>query len=407
VDCSSGPAIAVLFVDDDRRILDGLRRALHAHRQRIRAHFCESGEAALEWLATNPADAIVSDLRMPGMDGNGLLTEIEKQHPHMMRIVLSGEARSALLARSMGLAHRVIGKPCEPAQIVAITEEALALRRRICSPEVRAAISAVNALPSPPHVFREIEEAIRREASLAEVGAIVGSDPALTTKLLQLANSAWFGGRRSVTSAEQAATFLGLENLKTLILATALQESTRVASSELAAEIESLWGHANEVAALSREIAKEAGRDRTLQSECFSAGMLHDVGRLLIMSQLMTASQRVQRLHDEEGLSIADAERAVLGATHAEIGAHLLFLWGLPDDVVEIACRHEDALGGEEIGFKLLVVTVAALLCGDSMGEPGARQRLEALEPAIQAAGLGDAVATANAGRTARGECSR
>jgi CheY-like chemotaxis protein len=102
----------ILFVDDEENVLDGIRRMLRAHRDRWETEFVTSGQAALLATRQRAFDIVVSDLRMPGMDGAELLGHIREQFPSVARIVLSGYSEPDLSARAAKVAHRVLEKPC-------------------------------------------------------------------------------------------------------------------------------------------------------------------------------------------------------------------------------------------------------------------------------------------------------
>jgi len=102
----------VLFVDDEPRILDGRRRMLRSMRHEWKMSFAETGQEALAILANQPFDVVVVDMRMPGMDGVQLLSEVRKRH-QIIRIVLSGTADREAILRAVGLAHQYLSKPCD------------------------------------------------------------------------------------------------------------------------------------------------------------------------------------------------------------------------------------------------------------------------------------------------------
>ena len=101
----------ILFVDDEPNVLQGLQRMLHSMRQEWALTFVGSGEEALEALSNDSFDVIVSDIRMPQMDGIALLNEVKNRYPNVMRIILSGQSKQEHILPSVGLAHRYLSKP--------------------------------------------------------------------------------------------------------------------------------------------------------------------------------------------------------------------------------------------------------------------------------------------------------
>ncbi len=122
---------SILFVDDEQRVLSGLRRQLFGKRGEWDMAFVESGPAALEHLAATPADAVVSDMRMPGMDGAQLLALVAQRHPRTVRLVLSGHADPDRVQVARASAHRYLLKPCPPEVLQAEVGRALAVRERL------------------------------------------------------------------------------------------------------------------------------------------------------------------------------------------------------------------------------------------------------------------------------------
>jgi YesN/AraC family two-component response regulator len=108
----------VLFVDDDQYILDGLQNLLRKQRSRWDMCFALGGAAALELFAAAPFDVIVSDMRMPGMDGAELLAHVRERYPAARRIVLSGYAEPAAVQRALEVAHQFLSKPCRAPDLI-------------------------------------------------------------------------------------------------------------------------------------------------------------------------------------------------------------------------------------------------------------------------------------------------
>jgi CheY-like chemotaxis protein len=148
--------IRIVFVDDEVNILEGMRRAFHSMRGEWSMDFLPSGAAALESLAIAPADVIVSDMRMPGMDGWQLLAEVKKLYPHTVRLVLSGQADSTSVMRAVGTAQRYLAKPCASEAVKAAIAQTLTLRQLLSSDRLAQLVGAVGMLPSAPTVFQNI-----------------------------------------------------------------------------------------------------------------------------------------------------------------------------------------------------------------------------------------------------------
>src|SRR5207249_4909272 len=203
--------------------------------------------AALELMLTDPVDVVVSDFRMPGMSGGKLLTEVRRHYPDTARLILSGHTEEKDLTTVVSLAHQFLTKPCPPDELVLVVERALRLRRDLDGEGVRANISGIGMLPSPPSTLHE---------------------------------------------------------------------------------------HARDTARLAWRRAAPDLRD-----DAFCAGLLHEIGQLVLASRPDMFVQLVCG-REHEGRSLQDAELEVLGVTHAQAGAYLLSLWGFPLEIVEAVAHH-------------------------------------------------------------------
>jgi CheY-like chemotaxis protein len=209
----------ILFVDDEKNVLDGIRRMLHPQRSHWEMTFVVGGDAALQVCAEVAFDVVVSDLRMPGMDGAELLGKIRDRYPGAARIVLSGYSDAALTARAVPVAHRVLAKPCDPIQLRHTIDRVCALQDVLCTPALRELVGTLGELPSLSSTYMALENVLRRpDAPIADIARIIEQDVAMTAKVLQIVNSGFFGLSRIVPSLEFAVSYLGLETIRMLVL---------------------------------------------------------------------------------------------------------------------------------------------------------------------------------------------
>lgn len=327
----------VLFVDDEPAVLSGLRRMLHPMRSEWRMTFAADTESAVRALEAQPAEVVIADMRMPGRDGASLLAEVRSRWPETVRIILSGFADEGAALRSVPVAHQFLSKPCDSATLATTVRNACDLQSRLSRPELRSLVGGIGALPSAPRSFTAITEAFNSpDVSLDDVASLIEQDPGSAAKLLQLVNSAFFGIARNITQVREAVAYLGLTKARDVVLAADVVEMFRSGPPCLAKIAQSVNDRSLVVAAAAREIAP-----RRFANDAFVAGILHDIGQLALAS---AASDRYLAIWHED-LSDADlceAELSTLGATHADLGAHLLRLWGLPFPLVEAVARHAD-----------------------------------------------------------------
>ncbi|RMG06827.1 MAG: HDOD domain-containing protein [Planctomycetota bacterium] len=323
----------VLFVDDEPRVLEGLRNRLRKQRKKWDMVFAEGGERALEELARAPCDVVVSDMRMPGMDGATLLARVQEEHPDAVRIVLSGYAELEAAVRAVRVAHQFLSKPCEAEVLVSTVERACNLQALLGEERIRQVVGRMASLPPLPEAYAELSRVLADEdAGIKDVARVVEGDVALSAKLLQLVNSAFFRRNRRITSIEQAAAHLGIMTLRNLVLQVEVFERREVPAVP-GFSAEDLQRHSLLVGGLAAKIVP-AQRD-----DAFLAGMLHDVGKLVLACELPeTFAADLAACPPGGSLAAVEVERHGVG--HAEVGGYLLGLWGLPYTVVEAVANH-------------------------------------------------------------------
>ena len=338
----------VLFVDDEQRILQGLQRTLRGMRKEWDMSFATNAREALDLMAEDPFDAIVADMRMPGMDGAQLLDEVKDRYPKSVRIILSGHADREMIMRSLGATHQYLAKPCDADVLKATLERAFALNSLLHGdPLFEPLISRIQTLPSLPSLYNKIQDELSSpDPSIGRVGEIIAQDPAMTAKILQLINSAFFGIPQKISNPASAVNMLGMDTVQAMVLsAHVFSQFDEVPASM---DLDRMWNHSALVGNLSSLIAKAEGSDKQTSSDTRVAGMLHDVGKLVLLANLPEEYARLHKLADELKGNLFELERLEWGATHAEVGAYLLGLWGLPEAVVRAVALHHgpsDGLG--------------------------------------------------------------
>lgn len=334
--------IRVLFVDDEPRILRGLRRKLGPATNGWDIAFAESGLEALAMLhaASPPFEVIVTDLRMPGMNGVDLLTEIKKDHPHIIRIVLSGQAEKEMALKAVGLAHQYLSKPCDTETLKATLAQAFALRDLLTSEQLIQLASQIESLPSLPFLYQALMRELQSpRASIKKAGQIIAQDIGMTAKILQLINSAFFGLPRRISDPTQAVILLGLDTVKALVLSAHIfSEFDQAKVGKVLPHV--LREHSLAVGTCAKRIAESESSDRQTAEHAFTAGLLHDVGKLILAANLPQEYDAALTQATEQAIPLPEAERQVFGASHAEVGAYLLGLWGLPPPIIEAVAFH-------------------------------------------------------------------
>jgi HD-like signal output (HDOD) protein/CheY-like chemotaxis protein len=369
-------ALKILFVDDEPNILQSMRRALRGMARDWDMQFAKDGAEAIQMLAQGSFDVVATDLHMPGLDGAGLLTEVQRRWPTTLRIITSGSCAQKEVVRSVGFAHQYLSKPYDAATLKSAIDKAMSLRELITDPGLAGFVSGIQRLPSLPDVHRQLTVAIQDDTkSIREIGDLVTQDIALTAKVMQVVNSAFFALPRRVSSPGEAAIILGLDVLRALVLATEVFSSLD-ADAECLAGIRQIWSHSLGVANAARLGARALQCDRAVEGAAFLAGMMHEIGSIVFLLNRPADYQRCELAVAQSGRLMHEVEKEVLGTTHAHVGGYLLGIWGLPEDVVTGVVFHHRPAETDANGIDPLCLVHLA----DNLDPTAARPALPGLD---------------------------
>jgi len=365
----------ILFVDDEPMVLTGLKRSLRPMRAEWEMVFAAGGEEALAAIDRQTFDIIVTDMQMPGMDGAQLLEEVQRRSPQTLRMVLSGQSDRETILRSVNPAHQFISKPCEGEELKSRLTRAFALKDLLQNPDLRELVTKLDYLPSLPHAYLQLNEELRRlEPSLRRIDELIGADMAMTAKILKLVNSAFFCLSCEISSASHAVQLLGLDTVRTLVLTAHVFE--RFQSRLLTADdVHQISDHSLAVSNIARKIAIFEHADQHIQDESFTAGLLHDAGKLILASTLEEQYGKVLEHSEKADVGLYAAECELLGCSHAQVAAYLFGLWGLPGTIVEAVAWHHNPAGSLSVKFSPLAAVHVASAYHDKKNSSRLRGR--------------------------------
>lgn len=336
----SGIRKRILFVDDEMMILKGLRRMLFRKRNEWDMDFVSSGAEALEKMSGVSYDVVVTDMLMPGMSGEELLEKVKNEYPKVVRITLSGQAHRNFAEGYIFPSHQNLVKPCDEDTLVRVIEDALRASDLEVGGRVKQILARIDALPVLPKYISDVVDALNQEpVNLELVGDLVSRDVAMSAKLLALVNSPYFGFRRRVSKPAQAVVLLGTEAMRALVMSLHAFSSFDPKGVP-GFSLEFLWDHCARVACVAKQFALLEGCDKDVVGKVYMAALLHDLGKLLLCAEFSEEYNQILEEVRETNQVVSEVERRLLGTTHAEIGAYLLALWGLPSDVVDIVANH-------------------------------------------------------------------
>ncbi len=331
----------ILFVDDDLNLLQGLQRMLRPRRNEWEMTFVASPREALALLTQRCFDVVVTDMRMPEMDGADLLEEVKKICPRSVRIILSGQAEIETIIKSIGSAHQYLSKPCNPELLQATINRASQLRRIMGNTELEQFVSQLQSIPSQPGIYDAVKAELETEQpSIEMISGLIVRDIGMSAKVLQLTNSSFFGEKREVISPKEAVGIIGVDILRKLFFHS--NTFSNCEDGQIGGlNLDRLHKRGTSVGNFALRIATIEGLP-PLSGEVFSStGLISRIGCIVLALYMPERHREVLQVGEECQASV-DLEMRLFQTSHSEIGGYLLGLWGLPDQIVEAALRHHE-----------------------------------------------------------------
>ncbi|QBG82802.1 HDOD domain-containing protein [Xanthomonas oryzae] len=341
----------ILFVGDEASLPSDLVAYVADLGDQWQAQQVADGNSAIEAAALSPFDAVIVAPILPDLTAATLLGQIRTLRPDTIRIALidAQDGQRTPPARIIGVAHRFLPIPLAPEVLLEAVTSLEELRDLLSNPRLRAAIGRIEKLPSPPHLYLSLMHALEGDdgADAADIAKLIAGDPAIAAKVLQLCNSAFFSGGRSITDLRTAVTHLGVATLRDLVLASEVFSVQTLTPAERNAM--------QRRALLSSRLAAKVLPPTSAELGS-TAALLADIGLLL------------PGVRDEREPP-ADGGDERLG--HTEAGAYLLGLWGLPMPIIEAVAFHRHPQRSSLRSFWVTgaVHVATALASGESVDE--------------------------------------
>lgn len=359
----------ILFVDDEPMVLKGLQRTLRKMRDAWEMAFASSAQEALAILDNNPMDVIISDMKMPEMDGTQLLAQVKQRHPHVVRLILSGHVEQETTIKSVQFAHQCLSKPCDVEVLKQTLAKLFALRDILSDESIKKIVSQIESLPSLPAIYTQIMAEMQSEdPSIKNVGAIIGRDISMTAKILQVVNSVFFGLPQKISNPQQAVMLLGLEAIKSLVLSVKIfSEFSQKKNSWF--DMDAIFNHSISVSTHAKAIVRSEKMDQDVINYSLMAGLLHDLGKLILATNFKDTYRQLLTESQNSNLELWELEHETFGTSHAEIGAYLMGLWNLENPIIEaIAFHHCPAKSvSTQMGLLAAVHVANALVHADGL----------------------------------------
>lgn len=358
----------VLFVGNSDEF-NKVKQMLATHSDMWSLSACEKASVALTLLSQSRYDAVIADWYLADSSGLAFLNHVSEQSPKTGTVILFNIEEDSL--KCIGAPHLLVGKPYDDATLISALEHAFDSAAWLPDETVRKLVLGMKNLPSPPSLyFRVLKEVQSSLQSLENIGWLIARDPAMSAKLLQLSNSAAMGLRTRVTNTIEAAVYLGSKRIESLLLlAHSFAYFEKIRGFRF--NIDSFCQHSSRVSHYSQGICKSQKAGATIADQAFTAGLLHDLGKLALAANYGEQYASVIEMMKTKSCTELEAEMAVFGATHAEMGACMLAAWGLSPTIVEAVARHHKPPIAARVRFSALTaVHVANALDHTSWNDP-------------------------------------
>lgn len=341
---------SILFVDDEKPILKAIRRMFLGSNYAV--FFAESALDALNILSKNTIDLIVSDLKMPEMGGYELLSKVMIMYPSTIRVILSGCSEEDLIFSAIknNLARAYFLKPWEDENLKTAIDEMFKTQDLLKSKNLLDTINSFNSIPTLPGLYMNLNKLIEEDADIDKISATIQEDPAISSKVLQIANSAYFGAKTG--SVKKAIMNLGLVNIRNIALTSEIFDLI----SNNSKEKELLWIHSSLTNQIMIKTYKDLLKKKLLDKDA-SAGLMHDIGKIILFKNFPKEYEIVFNNVRNRKIPFTQSEKEIFNVTHDEIGAYILNWWGIPTSMVEAALYHHNPLNASEI-YRELVCTI-------------------------------------------------
>ena len=359
----------ILFIDDEEKVLEAIENQLFVKLDIWQTDFAGSGEDAIKMMEETAYDVVVSDMRMPGMDGAAVLTYVRDNYPNAMRVVLSGHAIPEAAIAAIPYAHQYLAKPCKQETLIETIENTLKIRDTSDDPDVRLGISKVMDLPTHLGVYTELVSVLDcGNSDFEDIAAVIEKDPSLTMKVMFVANSALFATANPAESTYEAVQRLGGQALKMLVLAVEI--SGLIDDGEDAAAIERRE-HQERVTQIMGVLLYDHPRH---QMSGAIAAILHDLGFMVYMNFITERYERAVLSRSDCKSRRVELEIEEFGISYAHLGALLLNLWRLPDAVTS-AVKNQHSKNKED--FVDAPVSVSLMLADFLVEDTDVEDHLE------------------------------
>lgn len=339
----------VLFIDDDSETLRTILKELSASDYDL--FIAESIVEARKIMITDKMDVVVCNVKVGEASGIDFLTSLKKRHPNIHRVILTEEKDEELVTAAVirGQATNTIPKPWPEGGLKGNIDHILKMRNALKQKMLLEELNEIDQLPSLPTLYQEFSEAVANEKPVKEISTIIESDVSLSTRLLQIANSAFFGTTSAIYSVDQAVVRLGLNSVKDLVMTFAFVNELDWSDEQLS-RLQAIFNHSSLVNRFLKVVYQKKLK-QPLSQAMACIGITHDIGKVIILQYFTDRYEAILENQEKlENATFYESEKA-LGFKwfeHQDVGAYFLHMWNLPDGVVEATLYHHEPENASE-----------------------------------------------------------
>jgi HD-like signal output (HDOD) protein len=375
---AASPVRAILVVGSDHWLDEHLGAAVRGLPGRWELLSARDGAAAGRRLAERAVQVAIVALD-PALGGLAFLDWLRVHHPRITRIAAFPHATAERMVKVANVAHLSVGPETPEAELAQLIGRTIGLQVRLGSENLIALAGSLRRIPSMPSIYAELQAMMSDpDFDLTQVATVIGRDPGLAVKVLQIVNSAFYGLRQRVADLGHAVVVLGSNVVSALVLGVTIQDQFSMlgASRHI---LDREWRFAVETSKAAKAIAEDSAPGRRLAEAAFLAGLLHNVGRLILAANYADRFASVDWPDDRRAM--VSLERSTFGAGHPELGALLLGTWGLADDLVDAVAYYVEpgtSLAVEFSPLTALHLAVASTPGGASLRDEAYLRRIDA-----------------------------
>ncbi|MEM9160515.1 MAG: HDOD domain-containing protein, partial [Verrucomicrobiota bacterium] len=350
----------ILIIDDELDYIEGYKAVLARKSDQWVIEYSNNPQQSLQSALQSPPDILIADYEMPQLNGIELLKAVEQKRPQVERFIVADPEEKDILDAGIGSSFHFLPKPCSGDFLISEIQRALAIESWLGNKRTKEIVGKMGEFPSLPPMYLKVMNALNsKNASAANIGKAIASDLAISAKIMQVVNSSYFGLDAKVSDITHAVSILGIDTVKNLVLAIQVFGKLGKSKDQLALT-DQLWHHSMSVATAAKRIMQYETGDRKLAEEAYTAGLFHDIGKLVMINAVSDEFESARKLARKKGIPLWQAESETIGCTHADTGAYLLGRWGMPVNVVEAASLHHEPVNTFGSTFSHLAAVHAA-----------------------------------------------